>query len=394
MKIRYLFLHFLILLKLDISAQEIINTQSSKLNVGIFAPLFLDSAFKGNTYKYDKSFPRFTLQGFDFVQGVKIAMDSFPIKDNPVETYIYDTKSDSLNIKALINNHELDKLNLIIGSVRDEDLTLLADYAKLRQIPFVSATYPNDGGVKSNPYYIVLNSTLKTHCEAIFSYLLQNQDSSKIVFVKKTGTQEDRVQSYFNSINRPEDKPLINIKMLTLDSNYNVIKSVLDSNRKNIVVAGSLDEDFAKYISSALAPLVKKYNLTVIGMPNWETFNSFGKNAKGTLKDFSFLYTSPFYNTKEDIYSNVIQEAYLNNFKGKPSDYTYKGFEVMYVFSRMLNLYPNEINKHWNEIPFKVFSDYNLHNITLQKNSTETDYIENKHLFFLNHVNGVSTKAW
>lgn len=395
MKFKFFLLHIFLLVFSFAFSQQNSNNNSRKLSVGVFAPLYLDSAFSGLAYKYDnKTFPRYTLQGFDFVQGIQIAMDSFPIENNPVETFIYDTKSDSLSISALIKNHELDNLDLLIGSVKDEELTTLANFAKSKKIPFISATYPNDGGINTNPYYVILNSTLKTHCEAIFSYLLQNQEDSKIVLVKKTGSQEDRVQSYFNNFNKIDNKTLLNIKTVTFDSNYNVIKFVLDSTKKNIVIVASLDEEFAKNMSSALNPLIKKYGVTVIGMPNWETFSVFGKNAKNNLKDFAFLYTSPYYNPKEDIYSSVIQNAYLNNFKGKPSDYTYKGFEAIYIFSRILTLYPYDFINHVNDPTFKIFSNFNFHGVSSQPNSSETDYLENKHLFFLQRQNGVSTKAW
>lgn len=395
MKIKFLLFIFFVLIVFKITAQDAKGTSEIKHKIGVFAPLYLDSAFNEGSYKYDnKSFPKYTLQGFDFVQGVLIAIDSFPINKAHIETFVYDTKSDSLNLSYLIDNHKLDSLDMIIGSVKDNDLTQLAAFALSKKIPFLSATYPNDGGVKLNPYYFILNTTLKTHCEAIFSYLLQNHEDSKITLVKQTGAQEDRVFSYLNNINKTDNKPLLNIKTATFDSNYNLIKFALDSTRKNIVVVGSLDEEFVKNIAFALNPLLKSYNITVIGMPNWENFNLFGKNDKNNLKDFAFIYTSPYYNNKEDNYSIVIQESYLNNFKGKPSDYTYKGFEAMYIFSRLLELYPDDFINHINDSAYKLFSNFNFHSIYSETNSSATDYKENKHLFFLQRKGGISSKAW
>jgi hypothetical protein len=376
------------------SAQSSNGNDKPIRKIGIFAPLYLDSVFHGTDYKYWKKFPRFTLQGLDFVQGAKIALDSFPINNCIIETFFYDSKSDSLSIDSLIKSHQLDSLELIIGSVKDDEINLLADFAKSKKIPFISATYPNDAGVTANPYYIILSSTLKSHCESIFSYILQNHSTDKILLLRKTGSQEDRVAGYINGINKQDGKSLLYIKTVKLDSNVILIKNSLDSTRKNIIIGGSLDEEFATSLSIVLNSLSKKYDITLIGMPNWEGFGAFGKKLKPELKDFPIYFTSPYYNTKSDNYSKVIQDVYLKKYKGSPSDFAYKGFEITYVFSRLLNMFPTDIMSHLNDYSFKVFSEYNLSPIKFNPNSLLPDYLENKHLYFLKKINGVTSKAW
>ena len=376
------------------SAQSNNGNDKPIRKIGIFAPLYLDSVFHGTDYRYGKKFPRFTLQGLDFVQGAQIALDSFPINNCIIETFFYDSKSDSLSIDSLIKSHQLDSLGLIIGSVKDDEINLLADFAKSKKIPFISATYPNDAGVTANPYFIILSSTLKSHCEGIFSYILQNHSTDKILLLRKTGSQEDRVAGYINGINKQDGKSLLYIKTVTLDSNIISIKNSLDSTRKNIIIGGSLDEDFATSLSLVLNGLSKKYDITLIGMPNWEGFGAFGKKLKPGLKDFPIYFTSPYYNSKTDNYSKVIQDVYLKKYKGSPSDFAYKGFEITYVFSRLLNMFPTDIMNHLNDYSFKVFSEYNLSPIKLNANSLSPDYLENKHLYFLKKINGVTSKAW
>jgi hypothetical protein len=370
------------------NAQNVELKNSQKHKIAVFAPLYLDSVFHNNNYQFGKKFPRFSLQGIDFIQGAKIALDSFPINNCVIETYFFDSKSDSLSINNIIDNHQLDSIELIIGSVKDEELTLLARFARLKKIPFISVTYPNDAGITNNPFLVILNSTLKSHCEAIFSYLLQNHSTDKILHVRQTGSQEDRVAGYFNNINKPDNKSLLNIKTISLDSNFYLIKNHLDSTKKNIIIGGSLDENFAISLASALSSLKKKYDIELIGMPNWEGFNIFGKGAKDNLKDFPIYYTASYFNSKNDNYSKVIQEAYLNNYKGKPSEYTYKGFESVYLFSRILNLYNEETLNHLNDYPFKIFTKFNILPLKLS-NSSSTDYFENKHLYLLKKNNGI-----
>jgi len=371
-------------------SQDSISTKKHK--IAVFSPIYLDSAFSGNNYRYGKNFPRFTLQGVGFVQGAMIALNNFPIENCQIETFFYDSKSDSTNIQQLIETNELDDFEMIIASVKDRELVLLSKFSLRKKIPLISATFPNDAGISQNPFFVILNSTLKTHCESIFSYLLQSHTNENIIHVRKTGNQEDRIANYFQNINKPDNKSLLSIKTISLDSNYSQINNALDSTRLNIIIAGSMDENFAVEICKSLKTCIPKYKIQLIGMPNWEGFGAFSQKSKAKLSDFPIFYTSPYYNNKIDTFSSSIQTTYLKLYKGNPNESVYKGFESMYVFSRLLNE-----GQSLSEINLKninVFSDFNIVPIKLNRQSELIDYFENKHLFFLKKLNGVVSKGW
>lgn len=384
---------WLIICKLPAYAQDSTTSGFKTYKVGIFAPLFLDSVFRGENFKYDKNFPRFVVPGLDFVQGAQIALDSMPLPNGNIDAHFFDSKSTLTTIATLISEKKLDSLNLIIGSVKDEEYTELANFAAEKNIPFISATYPNDGGITGNPFLVIVNSTLKAHCEAIYSYLLQNHGTDKIFLARRTGSQEDKVAGYFSTMNKPDGKPLLNIQTVMIDSNFNSIKYKFDSTKANIIIGGSLDEEFAYSLAAAAAAVKKKYDITLIGMPNWDGFQSFSTTKKN-LADFPVFFTSPYFNYKWDNYSKMIQDVYLKKYKGKPSDYTYKGFETIFVFTRLFTRYPDNFMDHLNDYAYKVFSEYNFKPVSIKKPGEKTDYFENKHLYFLKSVNGVVTKAW
>ena len=281
---------------------------------------------------------------------------------------------------------------MIIASVKDRELVLLSKFSLRKKIPLISATFPNDAGISQNPFFVILNSTLKTHCESIFSYLLQSHTNENIIHVRKTGNQEDRIANYFQNINKPDNKSLLSIKTISLDSNYSQINNALDSTRLNIIIAGSMDENFAVEICKSLKTCIPKYKIQLIGMPTWESFGAFSQKSKVKLSDFPIFYTSPYYNNKIDTFSSSIKTTYLKLYKGNPNESVYKGFESMYVFSRLLNE-----GQSLSEINLKninVFSDFNIVPIKLNRQSEQVDYFENKHLFFLKKQNGVVSKGW
>lgn len=377
-----------------------VNAQNDSLQkgpvykVGIFAPLYLDSVFNNSTFKYRQAVPRFIMPAVDFVQGALIALDSLQAGDDFIEASIYDTKSYNENIDDLIRNKKLDSLQLIIGSVRDEDFTQLAAFALQKNIPFISATYPNVAGITENPFLVVMNSTLKSHCDAIYSYILQNHGSDKIYLCRQKGKQEDMVAAYFKMRNEQDGVPLLPIQVLNMDEKIYAafLKSKLDSNSNNIIIGGSLDETFAGNMAKASFDLNKTYNITLIGMPNWDGFSAFYN--KKALTGFPVYFTTPFYTEKTDDFSKSLSTAYYNKYRGKPSDMAYKGYESVYLFTRLLAKYPDSFMSHISDKNTKVFCEYNFMPVKQHDKAASTDYFENKHLYLIKIINGNISRAW
>ncbi|HMC99792.1 MAG TPA: ABC transporter substrate-binding protein, partial [Ferruginibacter sp.] len=363
--------------------------------VGIFAPLYLDSVFTEKDFRPKQGIPRFIMPAVDFVQGVQVALDSMPAGNENIEASIYDSKAFVKTVPWLISNKKLDSLNLIIGSVKDVEYKQLADFALQKKIPFISATYPNDGGITGNPYVVIMNPTLRSHCEAIYSYILQNHGTDKIYLCRKPGAQEDQVAQYLKQINEQDGQPLLHIQTLNFDSppSEEYMATKLDSNSKIVIIGGSLEETFASELAAACAGLNSSgYKTTLIGMPTWDGFASLHK--KDNYLDYPIYFTSPYWNNKWDDYSKMVMNAYQKKYKGKPSDMAFKGFESIYLFTKLLAKYPTDLMDHINDRSVKIFNDYNFRPVMLKKDNATADYVENKHLYFIKILNGAVSKAW
>ncbi len=371
-------------------AQDSTIVPVKALRIAIFAPLYLDSAYDGTMYSSVKGFPKYSQPGFDFVQGALIALDSLPLPKGSIKAFIYDCKAEIENITWLIANHKLDSEDLFIGSVKDVDLTNLAAFAKQKNVPFISATSPNDGGIVNNPFFLMVNATLLGHCENIYSYLLQKHGTDKIYLCKKRGSQEDKVAEYFKAINERDGKPLLKIETLNFENDFSNLRNKLDSNRTSVFIGGSLSEDFVKGISTAINVFKDTFPSVLIGMPNWDVFTDL---KKAPLKDLPILITASYFNDKTDMYSKKMSSPYIKKFKGNPSDMAFKGFESVYVFAKILAKYPDDFMSHLNDASNKLFSEFNFKPVFVGKNTSIPDYFENRHLFLVKLFNGKVTRV-
>src|SRR5215218_4838232 len=190
----FVFLIFVLLSSLGATAQ---TAAQARHKIAIFAPIYLDSVFDASqAYRFGNTFPRFSNPGLEFYQGAQVALDSLKRTGALLDVYVYDSRSLRNPLPQAINNAEIRDAEMLIAQGSQADVRLLADVAQQRKIPFISASLPNDAGVSNNPYMVILNATLRTHCEGIYRYLQRYHPTEKIIVFQKTGVQEDQIREY------------------------------------------------------------------------------------------------------------------------------------------------------------------------------------------------------
>jgi hypothetical protein len=174
------------------------TSDSSRYHVAVFLPLYLDSAYDATgSYRFDQVFPKYLNPGLEFYEGLDLAMDSLRKKNIPLDITVYDTRSASKSVQQILAEPAFSKMQLIIGLVNLNELRLLAGAAKNREIPFINVNFPNDGGVTNNPEFVILNSTLLAHCEAVYKFIQRNWATYDIFYVRRSTQEDDRLRAYY-----------------------------------------------------------------------------------------------------------------------------------------------------------------------------------------------------
>lgn len=356
--------------------------------LAIFAPLYLDSAFDATgNYRYDKNFPKFINPGLEFYEGAQLALDSLQKEGAQLEVHIYDTRSTIHPLSEILASPDFQKTGLIIGHVVPGEMQQLAAAAAKMNIPFINANFPNDGGITNNPQFVILNSTLKTHCEGIYKFIQRNYPTKPIVFFRKKGAQEDRVNHYFTDIAKSTASVALKIKYVTLEDNFDAaaLTSYLDSNTTTVCIAGSLDEGFGKMLCQSLAVVNKTYNSLVIGMPTWDNIDF----STQDLAKEEIYYSTPFYINPSDNLVKEIQTWFKTKFFSRPSDMVFRGYETTFRFTRqMLHTGGKSLGGNLGEKKNKVFNDFEIQPVFLNPQVMTLDYFENKRLYFIKKQDG------
>ncbi len=374
---------FLVTLSCIVSVN--ITIAQARLKVAVFAPVYLDSAFNGDDYKLgSNNLPKSMLPGLDFYNGVMMAIDSLESDGKDLEVMFYDSKG-SESIYTIIRKPEFDKINLIIAAFNNKaDVKPLAEIALHRNIPLISSTFPNDGGVTKNPDFVLINSSLKAHIEGIYTYLQKNFASTNNIYVRKKGPLEDLVEYYFKNASNTTTSTPFKYKSIQFEDNDadQKLMNSLDSNTENTIICGSLNETYATKLVKTLA-LNGSYSCTAIGMPTWDGIKELDGNA---CNGVNIIYSTPYNFIRTQPLAVKVSKQYTEKLNGRPSDMFFKGYESMFHFGSLLLDYPNTLIDHLSDKKYKLFNDFDIQPITDKEGNVQ--YLENKKLFFIKKLNG------
>jgi hypothetical protein len=369
------------------------SIQAKRYRIALFSPLYLDSAFDDNlNYRQGKNFPKYFNPGLEFYEGAQLAIDSLEKEGIHLDIHVFDSRSSTSGISAVIRNNGLDSMDMVIGHVNANEAKMLANAVANKNIPFINATYPNDAGVSNNPNFVILNSTLFTHCAAMYRFIQKNHALSPVVLFRKKGVQEDKLKNYFEEISRTTASVPLKIKYVTLDGNFTEadLKKHLTDEGTTVAIAGSLDVNFGEHLTQMLSALYDNYPSVLFGMPTWWDVANF---SKPEYKNVEVLYSTPFYVSPDNKLSVIIQQIFKSKYYSRPTDMVYRGYETLYHFAHLLALNDSNLVSSLSDKRSLVFTEFDIQPV-LNPKTTTLDYFENKKIYFIKKVDGVVTAVY
>lgn len=355
----------------------------------VFTPLYLDSAFNGANYKLGTAFiPKYILPGLEFYNGVILAVDSLKKEGVSAEVIVVDTKQPQQQLNSLLRGDSLADAQLLIASFTSAtEVKQLAEFALLHQIPLISATYPRTSGVVNNPYFYLVNSSLKTHLDGIYKHLQQHYAWANLVMFSRKSAGGNYVKATFGANNKAT--PAVPLKYKTVDvQDYFTAEDIatqLDSTKTNIIIAGDIDETFGLKLVQTLSS-VKKGRIVVIGMPTWDRMTELNKES---CKGIEIVYSTPYNFTENKSLSLYTQQQYKGRHYSRPSDMAFKGYEAVYHFTKLLVQYDSAFTSNINANTYKLFGEYQFTPFYNAAEKNTVDYYENRKLYFIKKIDGV-----
>lgn len=355
--------------------------------VALFTPLYIDQVTGDTAFSVSSPapLPAGALAGLEFYEGALLAQDSLQQDGIGVQLQVYDTKSATQPLGRLISSGKLDSVNLLLGAVSGSELTELSRFAKQRHIHFVSATYPNDAGVRDNPYLTILNSTLQAHCTAIEQFVQQKFTNKNIIVIYQDNAQEKQNLSYLQAAYQKGGGGRSPLKSLVWGNETTTaqLTPLLDKDKNNVIIITALYPQVAESIIGQLVSLTQTYTLNVAGMP---TLDGDANLRSPTYKGLSIYYSTPYpyAYAANNAAINQMMWDFFRKYRSRPSDMALKGFESLYYIGKLLPGGEKRFNQNLTREEGSLLTRFQIRPVYADGvDGRQPDYYENTHLYFM-----------
>ena len=286
-----------------------------RIKVGLLLP------FKADKPTRDAATARFV----EYYEGMLLAVDSLRKQGVSIELSVYDTGEGARAMNQILETEEnLRSANLLIGAVQNDQIKLVADFAKEHNIKYVIPFTSKNDDVLSNACVFQVN----TPHSYLYSKAAERgrklfaKDNIIFVNVPDKGEKTEFIKAFKTEL-KDHDIPFkemdydVELFAEEIDSLY-----MVDSCR-NVVIPTSSSIEALQKVKTPLRMLAETqtdYTIALFGYPEWQTY------VREALDDFYVLDTY--------IYTNF----YADNL-GQPMHDFYDKFKTWYS-KDLINTYP------------------------------------------------------
>ncbi|WP_162902797.1 ABC transporter substrate-binding protein [Taibaiella koreensis] len=351
--------------------------------IDVLLPLNLNALVQNGKPLYKKA-PDHLQSAINFYEGLGIAAQAMQNKDVKLEWYVHDITDPADNIAQLTTGKKMEQTDLIIGCVQSNDIPALAAYAKKKKINFVSALSPADANTKDNPYFILIQPTLKTHISQLIAYADKKYGKNpKYIFHNNnTSGEKEAYNQLRDALIEEKDLSIVDCSRLKLTTD--TLSRLFDSTKVNVVFVSVLDIGSAEQILNTLAAMPRSYRFQIFGMPSWKSLR--GLSQQSAYMGLSIHYTTPFYYDPTTAAGKYVTTQYTATYGGTPSEMVYRGYESLYWLSHLLEQHGVVFNKDIGDVSAAPFTRYEIEPAWSREN--DFLYLENNKLYMLHYQNG------
>jgi ABC-type branched-subunit amino acid transport system substrate-binding protein len=345
-----------------------------------------------------------TRWGIQFYSGAQMAYEQLEQDGIRLNVHVNDTENSVHKLTKLMEDPDLAKADLIIGPYKKDQVGQLAKFAAANNTPMVVPFVAQFAMVKENPFYIQVNPSLRSHCEAQLAYIRRNHPDANVVLVVQDQPDEIERLSYFQAANAlAADKdgtasPPLTEFIVSRDFNNIGVSRYIRQDKENVFVVPSWSSE--PFIYSLLRQLIMQQSddtdITVYGMPRWMDFEQIDLEYYERL---NVHVSAASFVDRNDSRIREFNIRYFDRFGTLPREEAYLGYDVTTFFASMVDKWGRGFFKQLDKEVYQgLHSDFVFDKVTLKVGMSSEepegyDYMENKFVHILHFRNYHFQKA-
>ncbi|MEN8225434.1 MAG: LysM peptidoglycan-binding domain-containing protein [Bacteroidota bacterium] len=352
----------LVIQKPDDTPPEIVSNDSircyegtpgndKEYRIALMIPLYAEEVRDINIYGKDGSVTPSDYRPFNFIQfyeGFMMALEELKAEGLNVRLYVYDVDEKVSKTIKVLQEPELSSMDLIIGPFFSRNFKLVSNFAEMFDIKIVNPL-TRRAEVLNSPNVFKLKPSHDAQPAMLAGFVKKYHRESKIILVRNNKFQYARdiklIKSSLQKVipsgvkvagpglyDASPDSAFItnNIDevIYASDSIDGIIRhaSIL---RNNLVIVLTDNEIFAPEILTRLNDLKDTFDITVVGMPEWDMLTNLETDY---LLDLNVYFFSDSYYDYDDAKVQAFINGFRSRYKTHPDNYAFEAYDLASFF--------------------------------------------------------------
>ncbi len=292
----------------------------------------------------------------EYYEGFLLAVEKLKAQGANLELYVFDigTEKNTKKLESLLSTMEMQNLDLVVGGVSDEQIKVLSDFSKSKNIKYVIPFSSKNTEVLNNGNIFQVNSPqvkLYTKASQVF---VNKFNKSNIIFLDTNG--EDAKDSLLAIMKKDLNRQSIPYQSIPISESMDEeLLLLLDESKDNILIPASGDIGVLGEVLGVLNGLKEAnpgINIDLFGYPEWQTYE------QNYLRDYhnhgTYLYSS-FYVDNADTETKNFKQNFKKWYK-KDLQQTYPQYAMLGYDTGLYFL--TALHKHGRNFETKLNSVY------------------------------------
>jgi len=317
-------------------------------NVALLLP-FLSKRF----HVLDNEIFKNSRWALNFYGGVKMAFNLLEQEDVHLTVAVLDSDFSEAKVQNLLRtNSSIAKADLIIGPYRRSNLRLAANFARNRKVPLVSPYSASSSITEKNPFYLQLNPSIRSHCEAITRHVRKKFKTEDVILVARDIPEEKNRLRYFQEENfqiegTRDTASFMQYIIRDTSADFhemNVMPFIRDSATTVFILPSYKDETFVySFLRQLAVSKTEEDTVVVYGLPQWMDFERIDFDFYENLNVFI---SSPTFIDNLDPEIRQFKKQFFEKYGTTAAPEALLGYDTMLYFGRMLKKYGTQFYRY------------------------------------------------
>jgi ABC-type branched-subunit amino acid transport system substrate-binding protein len=331
----------------EADCKKLMKNRHEVYHVALMIPLHLEQLMDTSWSDEQEPSRIAELLPFRFIQyyhGFMMAADSLRQEGLNVEIYVYDVDQALSKALAILDKPEMKKMDLIFGPFFKSTFTVVAEFAGENRIPIINPLSSRQDILDNNPYVFKLVPSVESQPDQVARLINRDfSDHRVILYVSNKYQNNDLIERYRTAIEQadPSGKQTVTVVDYASDS-LRGFRNYASLAQPNLVIVFSETEVLPAALLGKLNALKQDYQMSVIGLPEWDKFGNIESAYLMTLN--AHVLMSSYADTQSEDVKGFIN-AYRTLYFDEPLSYAFAGFDAGFFFLGALLTYGHDFRQ-------------------------------------------------